>query len=168
MTSWANDAIAALNNLYCGPGCSAMAGMWTEVGPFRLQDSSNTTLERNPYSWTRFAHVLIIDAPIGVGYSMSEVEAGPAEHTDESTATQNWQFLQRAFSAIFPQLAENPFFIAGESYGGIFVPTLAAKIVDAHNAGEDIFVPINLQGIAVGNGCAGSNTGLCGVDPSSE
>ena len=97
---------------------------------------------------------------------MSEVEAGTAAHTDESTALQNWQFLQRSFSAFFPHLAGNPFFITGESYAGVYIPTLAAKIVDAHKAGQDIFADIDLRGIAVGNGCAGSGTALCGVDPS--
>jgi hypothetical protein len=118
-----------------GPGCSAKAGLFTEVGQFRLRGSSNATLERNPYSWTRFAHVLAIDAPVGVGFSMSEGLAGPAHLTDESTAQQNWQFLQRLLSAFFPHLANNPFFIAGESYGGVFVPTLADTIVRNHRSG---------------------------------
>ena len=164
----APDQVPVVLWLQGGPGCSAMSGMWTEVGPFQLRDGSSDTLERNPYSWTRFAHVLAIDAPIGVGWSSSEVEAGTAQHTDESTALLNWKFLQRWFSAFFPQLANNPFYIAGESYAGVFVPTLAEKIIDAHVAGEDVLTNINLRGIVVGNGCAGSATGLCGVDPAND
>jgi hypothetical protein len=164
----APDQVPVVLWLQGGPGCSAMSGMWTEVGPFQMRDGSNDTLQRNPYSWTRFAHVLAIDAPIGVGWSSSEMEAGATDHTDESTALLSWKFLQRWFSAFFPQLKDNPFFLAGESYAGVFVPTLAEQIVDAHAAGDDSLTEINLRGIVVGNGCAGSATGLCGIDPAND
>ena len=41
-------------------------------------------------------------------------------------------FLE-GFFARFPALARNPFWIAGESYGGHYVPNLALA-VHAHNA----------------------------------
>ena len=52
------------------------------------------------------------------------------------------------------------FHIAGESYAGIYVPTLANRILDGNAAGQP---RINLKGIAVGNGCMGVDTAYCGV-----
>ncbi|KAJ1482575.1 peptidase S10, serine carboxypeptidase [Baffinella frigidus] len=61
-----------------------------------------------------------------------------------------------------PSLAANKFFIAGESYAGVYVPSLAQKILDGNtksapailggNAKSAPAVKINLQGIMVGNG----------------
>ena len=45
------------------------------------------------------------------------------------------------------------FYISGESYGGIYVPTLAYKIVE-YNKKMPISKKINLKGILVGNGVA--------------
>ncbi|RXG71953.1 hypothetical protein Avbf_03027, partial [Armadillidium vulgare] len=42
---------------------------------------------------------------------------------------------------------DREFFITGESYGGIYIPTLSVKIVE----GNDTF-PINFAGFAIGNG----------------
>jgi cathepsin A (carboxypeptidase C) len=36
----------------------------------------------------------------------------------------------RDFLLHYPEFSTNEFFIPGESYGGIYVPTLAARIVD--------------------------------------
>lgn len=47
----------------------------------------------------------------------------------------------------FPSYLSNEFFVTGESYGGIYVPTLVERIID-NNAS----FPLNLQGFAVGNG----------------
>jgi len=58
----------------------------------------------------------------------------------------------------FPEFADNDFFITGESYAGIYVPTLAYAIYEATAAGT---TSINLKGIAVGNGCSGNEVGVC-------
>jgi len=58
----------------------------------------------------------------------------------------------------FPEFADNDFFITGESYAGVYVPTLAYAIYEATAAGT---TSINLKGIAVGNGCTGTEVGAC-------
>ena len=50
----------------------------------------------------------------------------------------------------FPQFQDNDFFIAGESYAGIYVPNLAKKVVEGNEDGVSPF--INIVGIMVGNG----------------
>jgi len=51
---------------------------------------------------------------------------------------------------LFPQFQQNPFFIAGESYAGVYVPTLAQQVVIGNQ--NNVQPHINLQGILVGNG----------------
>ena len=55
---------------------------------------------------------------------------------------------------------------AGESYAGIYIPTLAQAIIK-YNAGNPA-VPIPLKAIAVGNGCIGEAAGVCGGALGSE
>ena len=33
----------------------------------------------------------------------------------------------------FPQLKTNPFFVTGESYGGVYVPTLSSRILKGNS-----------------------------------
>ena len=50
------------------------------------------------------------------------------------------------------------FFTAGESYAGIYIPTLVEKIME-----NSTF--INLKGFAIGDGCLGlESMGACGTD----
>jgi len=56
----------------------------------------------------------------------------------------------RSFFTKFPEYKPNEFFITGESYAGIYVPTLAARIVD-----DPAF---NFKGFAVGNSVTDDDT----------
>ena len=64
------------------------------------------------------------------------------------------------FYAKFPEYKKNDLFITGESYAGVYVPTFAEAIVFAVQNGTYTGAP--LKGIAVGNGCSGSEVGVCG------
>ena len=55
---------------------------------------------------------------------------------------------------------ENDLFITGESYAGIYVPTLAEAMLKAEKDGN--YKGARLTGIAVGNGCTGNAIGICG------
>ncbi|GCB78696.1 hypothetical protein scyTo_0020136 [Scyliorhinus torazame] len=50
----------------------------------------------------------------------------------------------KEFFRLFPEYSKNEFYITGESYGGIYVPTLAERVM--------VDQSINFKGIAVGNG----------------
>uniref|UniRef100_A0A8C6YGA8 Carboxypeptidase n=1 Tax=Naja naja TaxID=35670 RepID=A0A8C6YGA8_NAJNA len=102
-----------------GPGCSSMEGFLAENGPFHLHD--NGTLYLNPDSWNKVANMLYVESPGGVGYSYAMAYGNPV-------AEENYQALQSFFTK-FPDFAQNDFYVFGESYGGIYVPTLTAKIV---------------------------------------
>lgn len=64
------------------------------------------------------------------------------------------------FFAMFPEYKANKFFITGESYAGVYVPTLAEAIVNGQKDGSYTGAP--LTGIAAGNGCSGTEVGICG------
>ena len=129
-----------------GPGCSSLGGFFQEHGPFVLaNDGLDVTL--NPYSWNKAANVLYIEQPAGVGFSYP---AGPAN--DTMTAIDTVEAIA-AFIGYHPELKGRPLYIAGESYGGHYVPN-TAKAIEAWNAVEGQATPINLKGFAVGNGYA--------------
>lgn len=144
-----------------GPGCSSLDGFIYEHGPFRI-DPTTKKLVKFEYAWSKLANVLYLESPVGVGFSYSD---DPEDYfTDDDKSSQdNLQALQ-TFFAKYPRFMNNKFFIAGESYAGVYVPTLAEAIMWATNNGT--YKGPKLQGIAVGNGCTGSEIGVCG--PSSE
>ena len=98
-----------------GPGSSSILGMLQEQGPI-LIDSGGGLIE-NPFAWTRVANFLVLESPAGVGFSYCKesAEGLPCAPTDDSTAAAAHAALRDFFGAKFPELAEAPFFIAGES-----------------------------------------------------
>ena len=138
-----------------GPGCSSFDGFWEELGPFSVKN--NGKLELRPYRWNRLANMLFIESPVGVGFSYNIDK--DYINNDDRTAVENSEALNHFFS-LFPDRKTKPFFLSGESYAGIYVPTLAEAILDRTLAGTWDGPPIT--GIAVGNGCTGKDTGICG------
>lgn len=132
-----------------GPGCSSMDGLFYEHGPFIFPDGNSTTLVVNPYSWNTNASVIYLESPAGVGFSILGNVANNYT-TDQITAHDNLLALLQFFKGFF-EYRTQPFYITGESYAGIYVPTLALQIVNYNSYTP--YAPINLQGIAVGNGC---------------
>ncbi|KAF5480528.1 hypothetical protein F2P56_001270 [Juglans regia] len=124
-----------------GPGCSSIgAGAFIEHGPFR---PSGNNLVKNEYSWNKEANMLYLESPAGVGFSYSSNESFYSYVDDEITAHDSLLFLKLWF-AKFPEYQNRDFFIAGESYGGHYVPQLAHLIVHSN-------VKFKLKGIAIGN-----------------
>lgn len=136
-----------------GPGCSSMEGAFMENGPFVFSET-NSSMYVNPYSWNRLANMLYIEAPAGVGYSMM---GSPSNNytTDNITADNNLAALVQWFT-LFPEFLPNKFYIAGESYAGIYVPTLAYR-VQQYNIPLQANQKININGFLVGNGCTDWN-----------
>ncbi|KAI9088604.1 hypothetical protein K1719_029718 [Acacia pycnantha] len=122
-----------------GPGTSSLgAGAFVEHGPFKLRENA---LVKNDYSWNKDANMLYLESPAGVGFSYSSNQSFYGFVNDEITARDNLVFLQRWFNK-FPEYKNNFFFIAGESYGGHFVPQLAQLITHTKTQ-------FNLKGIAL-------------------
>jgi len=73
-----------------------------------------------------------------------------------------YRFLQ-LFLAQYPKYARLPFYIIGESYGGHYVPSLAARIVEGNRNTSNI--PIKLSGVGVGNGWVDPYNQYAGYGP---
>jgi carboxypeptidase C (cathepsin A) len=101
--------------------------------------------------------MLYIESPVGVGFSYSDTNDYACN--DDRTANENRGAVE-AFFASFPEYKKNKFFITGESYAGIYVPTLAEAILSGEKDGTYTGAP--LTGIAAGNGCSGTDVGICG------
>lgn len=113
-----------------GPGASSVAfGFWTEHGPWRLERTSDGNIRPTPYmySWNRRANVLYVEMPTGVGFSQSTDVAHYVNITDDRAASDTYAFL-RNFYKLFPNFRSNPLYLTGESYGGHYIPMLAAKV----------------------------------------
>jgi carboxypeptidase C (cathepsin A) len=140
-----------------GPGCSSLDGFFYEHGPFEIDGPDYKTLSLREYRWTANANVLYIEAPVGVGFSYSDTASYHLD--DDRTANENRAAME-SFFAMYPELKENKFFITGESYAGVYVPTLAEAILNGEQDGS--YTGAKLSGIAVGNGCTGTEVGICG------
>lgn len=140
-------------------GCSSLDGFFYEHGPFEVE-SDYKTLALRDHRWNLRANMLYIEAPVGVGFSYSDTNN--YKLNDDRTADENKQALE-AFYAMFPEYKQNKFFITGESYAGVYVPTLAEAILNAEKEGT--YTGAKLVGIAAGNGCSGTEIGICGSGP---
>jgi len=125
-----------------GPGCSSMEGFFAEHGPLHLNDDS--TISMNPTAWNMNANMIYLEAPIGVGFSKGSAEDMKTIN-DNTTSSDNRDALKSFFTK-FPHFQPNGLYISGESYAGIYVPTLIAKIVD-----DPMLSPM-FKGAAIGNG----------------
>jgi hypothetical protein len=102
-----------------------MFGLLAEHGPWSV--NSNGTLSHRPYAYNRLAHVVYIDSPAGVGFSY---DTAPNPSTgDNQTMSDSHLALVQFFKNKFPEFAQNPLYISGESYGGHYVPQLSWKIL---------------------------------------
>ncbi|CAN0825448.1 Serine carboxypeptidase-like 28 [Linum grandiflorum] len=131
-----------------GPGCSSIAyGASEEVGPFRVRPDGRS-LKLNPYAWNKVANLLFLDSPAGVGFSYSNTSSDLYDVGDNRTAKDAYQFL-RSWLERFPEYKHRPFYIAGESYAGHYIPQLSRIIVQRNTRVKNPI--INFQGFLLGN-----------------
>jgi serine carboxypeptidase-like clade 1 len=76
---------------------------------------------------------LYVDSPAGVGFSYSKTREDYITG-DLKTALDSHAFLLKWFED-YAEFLSNPFYIAGESYAGIYVPTLSRNVANGISAG---------------------------------
>jgi len=125
-----------------GPGASSITGLLAEnIGPYQL---SGSTFKYNTHAWTNDYNVLIIDNPVGSGYSYTDNMTGCYSTTESEVAANFYIGLNYFFNKLHPKkYAHNPFFLTGESYAGKYIPSIAAYL---HKMG------FPFKGVIIGNG----------------
>jgi len=103
-----------------GPGCSSLLGALYEHGPFILNDAFGALIN-NKWSWNKKANVLYIESPAQVGYSY--MDGKPPTWTDDMVAKLNAKAIIEFFET-WKEYQGRDTYISGESYGGIYVPTV--------------------------------------------
>ncbi|KAL1812057.1 hypothetical protein ACET3Z_022122 [Daucus carota] len=133
-----------------GPGCSALRSFFFQIGPFTIEYSDTSKeipdLHLNPYSWTKLANVIFLDAPTsGFSYAKS-----PETYTNSDTlsAKYTYQFL-RKWLENHPKFISNPFYVTGLSYSGITIPLIVQETFNGNEAGNE--PRINIAGYIIGN-----------------
>merc|ERR1712113_479645 len=98
IVSWFNGGATGDERSYLS-GCSSMIGLFLETGPYIIK-SGDANFTENLFPWNREVNVLYIDQPAGVGFSTCDGEAQPkdCEHTDASSALDNYNFLLAWFA----------------------------------------------------------------------
>uniref|UniRef100_A0A3Q2P0S6 Carboxypeptidase n=1 Tax=Fundulus heteroclitus TaxID=8078 RepID=A0A3Q2P0S6_FUNHE len=119
-----------------GPGCSSLDGLLTEHGPFLVALTPDWFIAH-----LQVANMLYLESPVGVGFSYSD---NKDYVTNDTEVSMNNYLALKEFFRLFPEYSSNELFLTGESYGGIYIPTLAERVMEDSS--------LNLQGVAVGNG----------------
>ncbi|KJA15144.1 hypothetical protein HYPSUDRAFT_48669 [Hypholoma sublateritium FD-334 SS-4] len=141
-----------------GPGCSSSLGLFMELGPCRVLDANGTKF--HPESWNSNANIFFVDQPIGVGFSYAEY--GETVGTTEEAAKDIASFVAIFFEN-FSKFKGRAFHMAGESYGGRYIPVFASEVYDQNaRLVEAGMTPINLQSVMIGNGITDFYTMVAG------
>ncbi|WOH04817.1 hypothetical protein DCAR_0624229 [Daucus carota subsp. sativus] len=133
-----------------GPGCSTLRSFFFQIGPFTIEYSDTSKeipdLHLNPYSWTKLANVIFLDAPTsGFSYAKS-----PETYTNSDTlsAKYTYQFLRKWLEK-HPKFISNPLYVTGISYSGITIPLIVQETFNGNEAGNE--PRINITGYIIGN-----------------
>lgn len=97
-------------------------------------------LEKNNHGWNFFGNLLVVDQPVGVGFSYSS--DGHITKTTEEAALYFSNFLYNFMKTW--NCSERDVFITGESYAGHYVPVFSKNLL------ENSTFKVNLRGISIG------------------
>jgi len=139
-----------------------MVGMMLENGPFTISfdthedtsvnENKKYKLNYNPYSWNNASNVLFVEQPLRTGFSIAG-EGSSLIRTEKQVASDFRGFLI-SFVEVFSEFYDADLFITGESYAGVYIPSISDYIVRVQQDINTSLPPLhlNLVGAAIGNG----------------
>lgn len=136
-----------------GPGGPGMFGAFGEIGNWYV-DFNLETQERC-FSWCKQYNCLFVDQPTMTGFSFPTNMDGKFDpqnieytRTSQDAMEQVYGVVQQVFT-VWPEYRPSPFWITGESYGGLYTPWMGITIVN--NNKNPANKRINFVGLAVGD-----------------
>lgn len=87
---------------------------------------------------------LAVDSPAGVGFSYSNTTSD--YNTNNSKTSADYYTFLKLFFKQYPQYSENQLWLAGESYGGDYVPDAVQRVLQGGGALKSA-----LEGFIIGN-----------------
>ena len=137
-----------------GPGSSGIEhGLLRINGPVRLDDDS--AMYERPVgdgSWSDEFNVVYVDNPIGTGYSFVSGDESDVRNyatNQDQVSDCLLDLLNHLYDVGLADRSSTALFVAGESYGGHYIPALGAKILSSNAAGLS---SIPLRGVLIGDG----------------
>lgn len=127
-----------------GPGGASTGGLLLENGPILYQPGTAKPI-RNAFAWTNLTNMVWVDQPVGTGFSV-----GKPNITNEYELTTQFMGFYKNFVDTF-QMQGYKVYLAGESYGGYYIPYIANGFVDANDT--EYF---NLKGAAINDPIIGN------------
>ncbi|UPL03494.1 hypothetical protein LCI18_014428 [Fusarium solani-melongenae] len=135
-----------------GPGASGELGLTKGSGPCAVNKDGNST-RRLDYSWIDHANVIYIDQPVGVGFS--EISDRDLISVNLHDSGQDlYTFLSLFTKFIFPELADRPWHITGESMGGHYVTGYTTYIIEQERerAAQGLDLGLDIQSAIIVDG----------------
>lgn len=137
-----------------GPGGPGEFGALSEIGSW--YPKGDNTLAKRCYSWCKTANCLFVDQPVKTGLSFATNSSGGVVKDKDIVYTATSEEAMGQVHGVvtqvlemFPEYDQAPFYVTGESYGGLYTAWMGKQIL-AHNAAGDK-KNINFKGLAVGD-----------------
>ncbi|XP_020181283.1 serine carboxypeptidase-like 50 [Aegilops tauschii subsp. strangulata] len=114
-----------------GPGCPGLLSNFLQLGPYSLscRPGNGASISRNPFARNRCFGLLFLDSPLGTGFN-----AAPST-TDiprsQPAIAEHVLAALESFDASPAHFRARPFFLAGDSYAGKYVPAAGSRILAA-------------------------------------
>lgn len=118
-----------------------MMGNFFELGPVALTPKPSLVRRSPNETWASYMPVLFVDSPVGTGWSWAN--PGGFAVSQVEVAEDLVLFLQKVAERL--PLSHRRLVVAGESYGGHFVPALGDMLLTSK-------CPFQLEAIAIGDG----------------
>lgn len=114
-----------------GPGSSSFWGFFLENGPYEVVSAIGQypQIQPRPTGWNNYANYIIFEHPLSVTLSFANNTADVPKNPEQGA--KQWHHALRHFLKQHPEIARNPFILAGESYAGTYLPMLANHILNS-------------------------------------